>query len=127
MHRTPAPRCFLLLLAVAAGCLTAPDPCPGPARSLGLGCALSADCPDGHECLHLLGVGSQVEGFCTIACGGDDPAACTGGFPGPGLPTCAGGHCVVQCTVPGLSGECPAGLTCTESAPRGPSYCVRPP
>ena len=126
--RPRLPTFFLASTAAAAlGCLTAPEASAGPSRNLGLICTIASDCPGGHECIRLLGVGSQTDGFCSIACAGGDLATCADGYAGPGYPVCSSDRCVIQCTTPGDPGQCPAGLACLESAPQAPSYCVRPP
>ena len=108
------------------------DAPPAASNFLGQRCGQTAGaCPagSGHTCALVMGLGNQMEGYCSPACMGMD-TKCSVGYTGPagGVPRCAlgpaqgqGELCAIECTA---DPQCPTGLKCLDAG--GGKICVVP-
>lgn len=106
------------------------DAPPATANALGQRCGQTAGmCPAGNTCALVMGLGNQMEGYCSPSCMAMD-TKCSVGYTGPagGMAVCALGPaagqgvlCAIICTV---DTQCPTGLKCLDAG--GGKICVVP-
>ncbi len=107
------------------------DAPPAATNILGQRCGQTAGaCPAGNTCALIMGLGNQMEGYCSPSCMAMD-TKCSVGYTGPagGMPRCAlgpaagqGELCAILCT---LDTQCPTGLKCLDAG-GGAKICVVP-